>query len=55
MEKIKKFYKGKKILVTGATGFKGSWLSFWLINLKAKVIGIRLKPEPGSILFKSFL
>ena len=27
---LKKFYKNKKILITGATGFKGAWLAFWL-------------------------
>ena len=35
-----KFYRNKKVLVTGATGFKGAWLSNWLINLGAKVYGI---------------
>ena len=55
MEKnqLLKSYKNKKILVTGSTGFKGSWLSFWLYNLKANVIGVGLKPENGSILFRS--
>ena len=33
-------YKNKKIIVTGHTGFKGSWLTTWLLNLGAKVIGI---------------
>ncbi len=33
-------YKDKKVLVTGHTGFKGSWLSYWLINLGADVYGI---------------
>jgi len=33
-------FKGKKVLITGNTGFKGSWLSLWLINLGAKVYGI---------------
>lgn len=33
-------YKEKKVLVTGHTGFKGSWLSIWLIKLGAKVVGI---------------
>lgn len=37
-------YKGKKVLVTGNTGFKGSWLSFWLIKLGAEVIGYALEP-----------
>lgn len=32
-------YKNKKVLVTGNTGFKGSWLTFWLYNLGANVIG----------------
>ncbi len=33
-------YKDKKVLITGHTGFKGSWLSLWLENLGAKVFGI---------------
>ncbi len=32
-------YKGKKVLVTGHTGFKGSWLTVWLLHLGAEVIG----------------
>ena len=50
--KFLKIYKNKKILITGSTGFKGAWLSFWLKNLGAKVIGVGLKPEKGSVLFK---
>lgn len=46
-------YKGIKVLVTGSTGFKGAWLSYWLHILGAKVIGVGLKPEKGSIIFKS--
>lgn len=38
------FYKGKRILVTGHTGFKGSWLSIWLHALGAEVIGVALDP-----------
>ncbi|WP_346989410.1 CDP-glucose 4,6-dehydratase [Bacteroides caccae] len=38
------FYKGKKVLVTGHTGFKGSWLSIWLHELGAEVVGIGLEP-----------
>lgn len=38
------FYKGKKILITGHTGFKGSWLAIWLHELGAEVIGIALDP-----------
>lgn len=33
-------YKNKKVLITGNTGFKGSWLTVWLLNLGAKVVGI---------------
>ncbi len=38
-------YHGKKILITGHTGFKGSWLTLWLGNLGAEVIGYSLPPE----------
>lgn len=44
MEIIADFYKNKKVLVTGHTGFKGSWLSIWLNMLGAEVIGIALDP-----------
>ncbi len=37
-------YKGKRVLVTGHTGFKGSWLSIWLNELGAEVIGYALNP-----------
>lgn len=36
------FYKGKRVLVTGHTGFKGSWLSIWLHEMGAQVIGVAL-------------
>lgn len=38
------FFKGKKVLVTGHTGFKGSWLSIWLNELGAQVIGVAKDP-----------
>ncbi|WP_207495260.1 CDP-glucose 4,6-dehydratase [Aridibaculum aurantiacum] len=37
-------YEGKKVLVTGHTGFKGSWLALWLIHLGAEVYGYALDP-----------
>jgi CDP-glucose 4,6-dehydratase len=37
-------YKGKKVLVTGDTGFKGSWLAIWLVQLGAEVYGYALPP-----------
>lgn len=40
----KEFWKGKKVLITGHTGFKGSWLSIWLIQFGAHVIGFSLDP-----------
>lgn len=39
-----RFYAGKTVLVTGHTGFKGSWLSLWLCELGAKVVGYALDP-----------
>ena len=38
------FYKVKRVLVTGHTGFKGSWLSIWLHELGAEVVGVGLDP-----------
>lgn len=38
------FWKGRRVLVTGHTGFKGSWLSIWLHKLGAEVIGYGLDP-----------
>lgn len=38
------FYAGKRVLITGHTGFKGSWLSIWLHELGAEVIGVGLAP-----------
>lgn len=38
-------YKNRKVLITGHTGFKGSWLTLWLQMLGAKVVGISLPPE----------
>lgn len=45
-------YSGKRVLVTGHTGFKGSWLSLWLNELGAEVIGYALKPPTIPSLFK---
>ncbi len=42
---FKGFYSGKRVLVTGHTGFKGGWLSLWLRNLGAEVWGVSL-PAP---------
>lgn len=44
MKNFNNIYRGKKVLVTGHTGFKGSWLSIWLRELGAEVIGYSLDP-----------
>ena len=40
------FYKGKKVFITGHTGFKGSWLCKLLANAGADVTGYSLNPPP---------
>lgn len=47
----KNFWKNKRVLITGHTGFKGSWLSMWLNSLGAKVHGISLPPNSEDCLF----
>ncbi|MBR2504775.1 MAG: CDP-glucose 4,6-dehydratase, partial [Elusimicrobiaceae bacterium] len=47
----KNTYKGKKVLVTGHTGFKGSWLTLWLKELGAHVCGYALEPNTTPSLF----
>ena len=46
------FYQGKKVFVTGHTGFKGSWLCKILVNLGAEVTGYSLQPPTEPSLFK---
>ena len=48
----KKFWQGKKVFITGHTGFKGSWLCLWLSLLGAEVTGYALKPPTEPSLFK---
>ena len=40
MTNLSKFFKGAKVLITGHTGFKGSWLAIWLYSLGADIYGI---------------
>ncbi len=47
------FFKDKKILVTGHTGFQGSWLTLWLKLLGARVTGYSLPPPTKPSLFES--
>ena len=48
---LRKFWKGKKVFLTGHTGFKGSWFSILLNLLGAKVVGYSLKPSTSPNLF----
>ncbi|MCB0328004.1 MAG: CDP-glucose 4,6-dehydratase [Bdellovibrionales bacterium] len=45
------FWKGRKVLLTGHTGFKGSWMSLWLSRLGAEVTGYALPPETSPNMF----
>ena len=50
---MKEFWNGKRVLITGHTGFKGSWLAFWLNMLGAEVCGYALAPETQPNLFEN--
>ena len=46
------FWRGKKVFLTGHTGFKGGWLSLWLASMGAKVTGYALAPNTKPNLFE---
>ena len=46
------FWSGRRVLVTGHTGFKGSWLALWLCHLGADVTGFSAPPPPGPSLYE---
>ncbi len=46
------FWAGKRVLLTGHTGFKGSWLALWLREMGAEVTGFALDPQPGPNLYE---
>ena len=45
------FWAGRRVLLTGHTGFKGSWLALWLLKLGAQVTGLALSPDTEPNLF----
>lgn len=51
LQDLQKTYKGKRVLVTGHTGFKGGWLVLWLKHLGAEVCGYALEPNTDPNLF----
>jgi len=50
---IPEFWAGKRVLVTGHTGFKGGWLALWLATLGARVTGYSLAPPSSPNLFET--
>lgn len=52
MAPLAKVFGGRRVLVTGHTGFKGSWLSLWLTELGAEVTGFALAPETSEGYFE---
>ena len=45
------FWKGRRVLLTGHTGFKGAWAAVWLTRLGARVTGLALPPATSPSLF----
>lgn len=50
---MSEFYKNKKVLITGHTGFKGAWLSQILVNFGAEVVGVSFAPKTDPSLFEA--
>ena len=48
------FWRGRRVLLTGHTGFKGSWLLLWLQHLGAQVFTYAQEPHPSPNLFREY-
>ena len=46
------YWQGRRVLVTGHSGFKGSWLTIWLNQLGSQITGLGLKPSNDPTLFE---
>ena len=53
LKKLRKFWSGKKIFITGHTGFKGTWLCIMLNLLRSKIYGYSLNPKRKSLFSES--
>lgn len=51
MTPLRRHYGDKTVLLTGHTGFKGSWMSEWLLSLGARVVGVGLEPTGDPMIF----
>jgi len=51
MSRLRSHFAGKRVLLTGHTGFKGAWMAEWLLSLGAEVTGISLEPDTEPALF----
>ena len=49
----KDFWKNKRVLITGHTGFKGSWLTIWLKSLGVDLVGYALPPSTKPSIFEA--
>jgi len=52
LQALRAAYRGKRVLLTGHTGFKGGWLAIWLASLEAEVTGLALAPNTEPSLFE---
>lgn len=52
MPPMDSFWRGRRVLLTGHTGFKGSWLSLWLSHLGARITGVALPPATEPNLYQ---
>ena len=55
LEMTPSFWNNKRVLITGHTGFKGSWLTYILDSIGAEVKGYSLEPNTNPSLFKSLI